>query len=788
MWRAALLFTLILFIIEISGNAADLTGPIILWVDETVRYEADALFEESTSIPSLLWTDYEEICSSRLEPSVWSKLRASTPFLMTPNQKKWAKLSKLKSEVVDIQFDPNSLELKILFTAAAKITRTISLQDSLQNQFKDLSSGSHLFSGSFTTIGILGLHSQGTELTPFEREPFTIQTEQVLNFQTTTIHNKISLQEGMPSERGWSAQRTMTQLTHDWPSQDLRWTLGDLQAQGNNLSPPADIFGIAVQREFFSPESRAQSLSTGQFYLELSRKSRVEVWIGNLIAGVFYLEPGRYDFRDFPTQLGLMNAELRVEDDLGKKSVYQRNYFISPRLLATGKSYFQYSLGLKKEAPSDYLIGFAHRVGLLSDFTAEFDFKKSRDLHSEVLGFSWAHTFGVFESTFATANSSGLDTVSSQNKALFLWSFSETTDFQGPLSLFRNWIRLKIDSVDGVSAHWTALLNSSLSFGAQLNSKMTQLSLSYFTPFGWSTRVNWEIGNTFEIFLSRNLSIPSTNSLIRYKSQDRSLRLETSYQPDPTAGTTVFRLGAETTPQSKLVDSEMRYFGNRWEFAWNQQTEISPRVTLNRGQHQFQFGSSLVFTGNHFGFARPASQGFLRIYSGDALRGLNLQVNRNRHGQSYAHSDFLGDPILVLPATPYTENSISIDLEDPNHFLLLPERDYPFFPGFKSGSEIQIGLTKAISIQCRLLKPDQTPIKRIEGFLTNIEGKKINFQTDDSGSFFVEKIFEGRWNIEVDSQLYGSYPIDIPKGSGKYLDLGSIKLPPCKKQQEGSIF
>lgn len=413
----------------------------------------------------------------------------------------------------------------------------------------------------------------------------------------------------------------------------------------------------------------------------------------------------------------------------------------------------------------------------------------------------WGHSFGILESSLSW----GSDT--DRKRTGILWSVSESISFGGMSENSQNTVRLGVNFTRGdfpvslVTPHWmtswTSVWNNDWAFGAGLNSDSRQISLNYATPIGAYLRLNLERSwlavahqeeTHFEMFLTWNFSKASNNSLARYKSQDHSIRVETAYQTDPVVGAIQARAGIETSAQHRLFDSDLRYFGNRWESAWSQQTIFSKKSGVPNTAHRFQFGSSLVFSGAHFGIARPASQGFVIIHGDDGLSGEKLLVNLNSQGQWYANSDFFGEPILVMPMTPYERNSVTIDLADTSHAAMLPERDCSFFPSFKSGSAIMINRSEEVSIEGKVLKPDLAAAARLDGTLRNSDGKAISFFTDDSGHFFVDKIAKGHWSLEVGSDIYEVLSIDLANNNEPVIDIGSLRLSFRKRLQKRQVI
>ena len=298
-----------------------------------------------------------------------------------------------------MSFDQNSLQLSIEFSEEARKTRVISVQNrtagGLGGESLYRSSG---VSGSLTVFGVAGVSYDSEDTEAFTRSDPQLQLEQILHWGNTTFES-----------HGSTEGRQDTRLVQDIPRWGLRALLGDFQSRKGLLSNPLELLGFSIANEIYSSASRLQLYANGQYFLRLRRKSRVEVWVNGQSIAVFYLEPGAYDFRDFPSAPGFVETQIRVQDDLGGVEVFDASYFLSPRLLGVGVSDFQYYFGIPRKSreggakpiydDQTSVSGFSHRRGFSGSLTAELDFRYegSRALSQAAVGIGWAQRVGLME-------------------------------------------------------------------------------------------------------------------------------------------------------------------------------------------------------------------------------------------------------------------------------------------------------------------------------------------------------------------------------------------------------
>ncbi len=149
------------------------------------------------------------------------------------------------------------------------------------------------------------------------------------------------------------ARRGDVLLSHDEPSEALRYLAGDFAVSGTVLQPGYPMLGIGVTRNFsLQPYRRIQPV--GSYELVLDSPSRVTFLVDGAPVQTLELPAGRHDIRDFAIGGGIADVELVIQDASGHERRMRFSSINPGDLLAPG--IVQVSVGAGFPLTSD--VGF----------------------------------------------------------------------------------------------------------------------------------------------------------------------------------------------------------------------------------------------------------------------------------------------------------------------------------------------------------------------------------------------------------------------------------------------
>ncbi len=188
-------------------------------------------------------------------------------------------------------------------------------------------------------------------------------------------------------------KRRASRLVYDFPDQQMRLNVGDVDQPAGSFQRSNDVLGASLE---MSPRKLApgQSLRpTSGSSIAIERPSDVEIIVNGAISQRLRLNPGNYNIRDLPLTAGANDVELVVTDDRGQRRTFNFNMFSDSKMLAAGKSEWAVSGGVgsyladgeRTYRPDDYLAGAFYRLGLTDALS--FEAQAKGDVHVVEGGF-----------------------------------------------------------------------------------------------------------------------------------------------------------------------------------------------------------------------------------------------------------------------------------------------------------------------------------------------------------------------------------------------------------------
>jgi len=195
-----------------------------------------------------------------------------------------------------------------------------------------------------------------------------------------------------PTEEGREEEsvRLLTNLTWDFPEEQLRLTAGDFQARGGRLGGSGLFGGLNLARNFsLTPHFVAQPLVG--FSGLAQTPSLVEVYLNNNLLKRENVPPGPFELLNLPNTLGRGEVVVEITDAFGRTERFAVPFFVSPSQLKPGLQAFNYSLGARREKfgeeNNEYgdpaFLGL-HRVGLTGFLTGGVSLEAGRNQFTDV--------------------------------------------------------------------------------------------------------------------------------------------------------------------------------------------------------------------------------------------------------------------------------------------------------------------------------------------------------------------------------------------------------------------
>ena len=169
-----------------------------------------------------------------------------------------------------------------------------------------------------------------------------------LNIQNWLLQSELFYDGSSDQQLSITGLRTVK----DWYEKGVRFTIGDNGSPSTDLfleRPPLasgfqqTFFGVdIIQVRGFSPtRNRSNDFS---YTLVVEEESQVEIEINGNIVYQRILMAGKYDFLNFPFQIGRNSIIIRQINRNGRQREEQLEYIFNPSLLQKGQKEFQIAI------------------------------------------------------------------------------------------------------------------------------------------------------------------------------------------------------------------------------------------------------------------------------------------------------------------------------------------------------------------------------------------------------------------------------------------------------------
>jgi outer membrane usher protein len=655
------------------------------------------------------------------------------------------------------------------------------------------------------------------------RQPLRTNFDGAMNASGWVLESAASYQENGGSPLGTPSaaltwQRGDTRLVRDAPDSMVRYQAGDVQLPISGFQQFRPMVGLAATTDFdLSPYRITTPLS--RYELLVKSHSIVKVYLNGRLMRTLELEPGRHDLRDLPVSAGVNDVTLEITDDTGRTETVRVPYIYSDQLLAEGINQLAYAIGLPTVTDAGGARGYdsthltyslSHRLGLSDHLTlgayAQGDPTQVIGGASMVLataGGTW-NLEPAFSRVYDAATGAGLR---------LAWLF---TDYGGSGDTQRN-LGLSVEArgpgfaVLGTttppadpSYNWSASYSQQLLHAGTLTLAASWLahpdgdepdtgtfSASFARGWtGWARGLDTSLTltsgqdatgahqNSALLFITWAFPEKRQTVSVSANTQGDFQRAEWSYNPASNlAGGTSVTAGAQRTGPDGEVDAQASYTGNRGVASLVHQTTTDPTAGVANTTGA-RAGASLLFAGGHVAIGRPVTDSFVLVSRKGSLGDSTVLVNPQQDGLFEARADGLG-PAAATQLVSYRYTQLRLAAPDAPPGVSLPKETFVLLPGYKSGKLIEAGAEGGVLARGRLVRAGGVPAILWSGearLVGEPAAPPVVLFTNRSGSFALENLKPGRYEVRSFQEHGGTASFEIPVRPAGVFDMGEVGI------------
>lgn len=702
---------------------------------------------------------------------------------------------------IGVEYDPRTLELRFDIPVEKRASRRLSVsaldQRSVGNFVAPLE-----YSGYLNIRGSVDLYEQGP-VTGFQEPVFLLNG--AVNLKGVVIESDAIW---TPGSAGADFQRLGTRYVYDDTKNLVRFSLGDLEAQGRGFQAAPDIAGISIFRSYSVLNPQQIIRPRGDRTFRLERPSTVEVIVNGQQVRRLQLAPGNYNLRDFPFAQGGNDIRLNVLDDTGRTEVLRFNIFLDQTQLAKGLDEFGFYAGV--QAPlgahgpvysDDWIVSGFYRRGISDNLTLGANFQADDLIQMGGIEAMFGTPIGSFGTHFAVSHTDGFGdgfAVQATFQRLIQHRDGQADTFNlffehrsrrfAPVTFF-----LADNQYDyEVGGGYTHAFNSNFYMGANgrySKGRGTNPDLhSYSLVGGWriSSRATLTAearytddsrGDEVSGFVTLTVRFGKTSS-VRSEYDTRDNRARVSYQTLNGYGVGSYNITTdiERSDFGSNVGFNANYFTNRAElglshfgtFAGDFGTSTSQRTS-------FRLGTSIAFGGGEVSIGRPIYDSFAIVKPHASLKQANVVVDPSVMGISANTGDMKTATMPNLSS--YSERVITVDVEGAPAGIDIGQGSFKLFPGYRSGYLLEVGSAYFVTATGTMLDIDGQPIGLVSGKATELaqpDRAPVTLFTNRQGRFGATGLAPGQWRIEMLDPNKSVYVITIPADAEGVIRLGEI--------------
>lgn len=711
---------------------------------------------------------------------------------------------------IQIQYNPQSLELVLTLPSALRATRDLAINRLDRPMIGSFAEPAKI--SAFLNIRGASTHVEGGSEPGWGQPVFFLDGAARLG--QIVIENRMIVEPAAAS--GHPIQRQGTRLIYDDPVKTLRWTGLDLQTVGRGFQSPQDTAGLSVYRSYSVLEPQSLARPRGDRRFSLERPSTIEVYVNGQIVRRLVLGPGTYNLTDFPFAQGANDVRLSITDDSGRNEVLRFNLFIDQTQLAPGLSEFGLYGGVKAPlGPSgprysnDWQVSGFYRRGINDALTLGGNLQADSTVQMAGMEAIISTAAGLFGTNLALSNvkaqGTGYAAAATFQKAFerangrfdaLNLSFETRSKAFGaagttiPLNPYRYELGLGYShsfnaaTYGGLDARYSSAragFNTVQTYRATLGWRLSpSLNLTTDTSYQKDER-----GDNISALLSLTLRLGRyTSARADYDTRGNKTRL--AYQALKGSGVGAYSLSADLDRADAGASFNLagNYTANRAELG------ISHFSTADRDLGQIQdqrttvrFATALAFADGAVAMGRPVHDGFAILVPHKTLKGVQIMVDPSPYGYQ-ASSGWLG-AALSPNLTAFAPRAITINAPTAPAGVDLGQGTYRVFTPYRAGYRLSVGSDYAVTAIGQLVDQDAQPLSIVSGTaleLADPNREPLTVFTNRDGRFGLTGLRPGRWRITMMSDPPTRFDLVIAGPA-----MGMIKAGVLKPLEEPSL-
>ncbi|MFQ5559351.1 MAG: fimbria/pilus outer membrane usher protein, partial [Nitrospinota bacterium] len=559
--------------------------------------------------------------------------------------------------------------------------------------------------------------------------------------------------------------RLFTNFTTDSTSSLKRIILGDFTASSETGVGDSGILGGISVSKNYSLSPYFIKVPRLQLSGILETPSEVLIYVNDTLVVSEFLQPGKFEFLNLPTNSAGGKTLLVTRDAYGKEERTETPFVLSANILKPGIHEYSYNLGFvrngfgtESQDYGDLSYMFFHRVGVTRYFTAGFrgEGDSSRWNFGPAINLLLGR-LGQVNSSVAFSSTQGKQGHGSTfHFSTSVWRFFVQFSFgsfsKGYSNLFiEPETGTKFSSVGtvGFSSRLLGSLSASVSTlkpHQGLQTKEENLSYNRFLSKHLSLFINARrVEKPFRedvVLIGLNFfSGSSTSGNLEYQRRKESDQMSFYIQKNPKdeLGTTYRLRGIKTRfkdfKDQDVIDAGIRHQGN----FGNLSVDYTRNGNINT--YFLKYAGSLSLLDRSFYISRPIYDSFALVDVGE-LEGVEVFYENRSIGKTGSYGT------IVIPGVPsYSPVRININPDDvPLEYSLPKTEEYVMLP-YKSGAVIKFPAMKLLSFEGKiaLIKDGKKRYAEFGGLDIEVGKEKKEIMVGKEGMFYFENIPPGRF-------------------------------------------
>ena len=754
--------------------------PLTIGIDDTLSFPADRTLQ---------------LLEELLDGPVMTALRAnlSGKTSIAPGD--------LSEAGIGVEYDPRTLELRFLIPVEKRASRRLSVSALDRQSIGDFVKPSN-FSAYLNIRGSVDLYEDGSD-TGFQ-EPIFLLNGAVNALGAVVESDAI----WTPGGAGKDFQRLGSRVVFDNTEKVVRFTFGDLEAQGRGFQSAPDMAGISVLRSYSVLNPQQVIRPRGDRTFRLERPSTVEVIVNGQQVRRLQLAPGNYNLRDFPFAQGGNDIRLNVLDDTGRSEVLRFNIFLDQTQLASGLDEFGLYFGVKAplgqtgpDYRNEWITSGFYRRGISDNLTLGANFQADNTIQMGGVEAMFGTPFGSFGTNFAYSHTNGhgdgfavqgtfqrlIQRSNGQADTLNLFVEHRSRKF-APVSFFLADNQYDYEVGGGYSHAFNSSLymganaryskgrgdnpdvqNYSLTGGWRLSSRATLSAEARYTDDARGEEVSGFV--TLTVRFGRNSSVRS-----EYDSRDNRARV--SYQTLHGNGVGSYNVTAdvERSDFGSNIGVNANYFTNRAELGFSHFGNFNGDFGDSTSQRStFRFGTSLAFAEGSASIGRPIYDSFAIVKPHPSLKKANVLLEPSPFGVTATTGDLKS---AIMPSlSSYSERVVTVDVQGAPVGADIGQGSFKLFPSYRSGYVLEVGSDYFITATGSMRDADGQPVALVSGKaieLAHPDRAPVTVFTNRQGRFGATGLAPGKWRVEMLDANKSVYEITIPADAEGIVRLGDL--------------